>query len=127
MGGPPNGFPAWLERFRGQQRPLDDIFAFLSETFGPVRARLSKTALQALPVELEPTVVAFLSRDIVAQVKQIRAEMKDKPEYVIQRRTRDFLDTLRRRMGPLATRGIDSFNDEFGATGSRSSAAQVGF
>ncbi len=82
-------------------------------TFGPVRARLSKTSLRTLPVTLEPSLVRFLTRELLEEATAIRTEMKVLPELVVRRRIRDRLDEARRRLGPLAARGIESVLDEF--------------
>jgi hypothetical protein len=82
-------------------------------TFGPVRMRLSKTSLRALPVALESRLIPFLTRELVEEASRIRAEMKDLPEAIIRRRVRDQLDSERRRMGPLAAKGVDAVLDEF--------------
>jgi hypothetical protein len=81
-------------------------------TFGPMRTRVSKTSLRALPVALEPRLVPFLTRDLLDEASRIRAEMKDLPEALVRRRVRDRLDSERRRMGPLAARGVDAVLDE---------------
>jgi len=127
----PFGYSAWwltldrsalgigdaISRTHGVNPPDSPILCvdFLAQylTFGPVRARLSKASLRALPVALEPSVVAFLSSDLLAEVSQIREAMKDVPEWLIRRRIRDHLDNARRRLGPLAARGMDSFIGEF--------------
>jgi len=81
-------------------------------TFGPVRSRLSKASLRTLPVALEPRIVQFLTRQLLEEASRIRDEMKALPEPIVRRRIRDRLDEARRRMGPLAARGIDSVFDE---------------
>jgi hypothetical protein len=81
-------------------------------TFGPVRSRLSKASLRTLPVVLEPRIVQFLTRQLLEEASRIRAEMKALPEPIVRRRVRDLLDEGRRRMGPLAARGVDSIFDE---------------
>jgi hypothetical protein len=86
---------------------LDFLAQYL--TFGPVRSRVSKASLRALPVVLEPRLVRFLTAELLDQAGRIRAEMKDAPERVIRRRIRDRLDEARRRQGPLAKRGLDVF------------------
>jgi hypothetical protein len=80
--------------------------------FGPVRARLSKASLRTLPVVLEPRLVQYLTRELLEEASRIRADMKDLPEMVVRRRIRDRLDEARRRMGPLAARGVDVVLDE---------------
>lgn len=87
---------------------------FLSQylTLGPVRSRVAKSALRSLPVLLEPRLVRFLTPDLLDEASRIRKEMKDVPERVTRRRIRDHLDEARRRMGPLAQRGVETFFDE---------------
>jgi hypothetical protein len=52
--------------------------------------------------------LSFLTRDLIEEATRIRAEMKDKPEWVIRRRVRDHLDEARRRLGPLAAQSLDT-------------------
>ena len=77
-----------------------------------VRPRVSKTALRSLPVLLEPRLVRFLTPQLLEEASRIREEMKDLPERVTRRRIRDHLDEARRRMGPIAERGLEAFFDE---------------
>lgn len=90
---------------------LDFLAQYL--TIGPGRSRVPKDSLRGLHVFFEPRLVSFLTKELVAEATRIRAEMKDKPEWVIRRRVRDHLDEARRRMGPLAAQ---SLNDLFETT-----------
>jgi hypothetical protein len=127
----PLGYSAWwltldrsalaisemIVRDFGLQAPDSPILSidFLAQylTFGPVRTRVSKASLRALPVALESRLVPFLNRGLLDEATRIRAEMKDLPETIIRRRVRDRLDSERRRMGPLAARGVEAVLDEF--------------
>jgi hypothetical protein len=59
---------------------------------------------------IEPRLLSFLTKDLdlIEEATRIRAEMKDKPEWVIRRRIRDHLDEARRRLGPLAAQSLDT-------------------
>ncbi len=85
---------------------LDFLAQYL--TIGPGRARLPKDSLQCLHVFFEPRLLSFLTKDLIEEATRIRAEMKDKPEWVIRRRIRDHLDEARRRLGPLAAQSLDT-------------------
>lgn len=91
---------------------LDFLAQYL--TFGPIRSRVSKSSLRELPVALEPRFVRFLNAELLEEASRIRAEMKNLPEHVIRRRVRDHLDEARRRVGPLAYRGVETVLDEIG-------------
>jgi len=91
---------------------LDFLAQYL--TFGPARARVSKSSLRALPVTLEPRLVRFLTPELLDEASRIRAEMGALPERVIRRRIRDRLDEARQRLGPLAYRGAETVFDELG-------------
>jgi hypothetical protein len=85
---------------------LDFLAQYL--TIGPGRARLPKDSLSHLHVFFEPRLLSFLTKEIIEEATRIRAEMKDKPEWVIRRRVRDHLDEARRRLGPLAAQSLDT-------------------
>jgi len=81
-------------------------------TLGPIRTRVPKESARTLPIVFEPHLVRFLTPGLLEEANGIRAEMKDLPERVIRRRVRDHLDEAKRRIGPMAKRGIDAFFDE---------------
>jgi hypothetical protein len=85
---------------------LDFLAQYL--TIGPGRSHLSKDSLQCLHVFFEPRLLSFLTKELMEEATRIRAEMKDKPEWVIRRRVRDHLDEARRRLGPLAAQSLDT-------------------
>lgn len=89
---------------------LDFLSQYLA--LGPIRPNVSKDALRNLPVLLEPRLVRFLTPELLVEASRIREEMKDLPERVTRRRVRDHLDEARRRMGPMAGKGIEAFFDE---------------
>jgi hypothetical protein len=89
---------------------IDFMSQYLS--LGPIRVRVNKDSARTLPVVFEPHLVRFLTPDLLREADAIRAEMKDLPERVIRRRVRDHLDEAKRRIGPMARRGIDAFFDE---------------
>jgi hypothetical protein len=61
---------------------------------------------------IEPRTVSFLSKELLDAAQAIRKEMEGTPEHVISRRVRDYLDAARQRMGPMATRGVETFYDQ---------------
>lgn len=83
---------------------LDFLAQYL--TIGPGRSRLPKDSLRVIHVFFEPRLLSFLTKDLIEEASRIRAEMKDKPEWVIRRRVRDHLDEARRRLGPLAAQSL---------------------
>lgn len=87
---------------------------FLSQylTLGPIRVRVNKDSARTLPIVFEPHLVRFLTPDLLKEADGIRTEMKDLPERVIRRRVRDHMDEARRRIGPMAKRGVDAFFEE---------------
>ena len=89
---------------------LDFLARYLA--FGPIRSNLPKDVLRNLPVLFEPRMVRFLTPDLLLEAARVREEIKDLPERIIRRRVRDHLDEARRRMGPIAAKGIDAFFDE---------------
>jgi hypothetical protein len=92
---------------------LDFLAQYL--TLGPLRPRVAKTSSRNLPVVIEPRLVRFLTRDLLAEATRIREEMRGLPERVTRRRIRDHLDAARRRMGPLSDKGADLFFEEIKA------------
>ena len=78
---------------------------------GSIRSKISKDAADSLPMMIEPGAVSFLTKDLLEEARVIRESMNGVPEHVIDRRVRDHLDIARQRMGPMATRGIDTFYD----------------
>lgn len=81
-------------------------------TLSPARARLSENDIKSLPISVEPHFVSFLTKDLLDEAAQIRAEMKELPDRVVRRKVRDHLDQARQRLGPVAEKGIDAFFEE---------------
>lgn len=100
----------------GIQPPSSPVLSidFLSQylSLGPVRGKMSKQAIQELPLAIEPRLVAFLTPELLDQAKKVRQSLSGLPERVIARKVRDHLDAERRRMGPLAERGTNTVFDE---------------
>jgi hypothetical protein len=82
---------------------------------GSLRAKVPKEAVQALPMMIEPRMISFLTKELIDEAQSIRNEMEGMPEHVISRRVRDFLDLARQRMGPMSTRGVETFYDQLTA------------
>jgi hypothetical protein len=126
----PLGFSAWWLTFDrlaltvadtlrtkfGITPPASPILSldFLAQclALGSIRSKIPKGAAQSLPMMIEPRTVSFLTKDLLDEAQIIRKEMEGTPEHVISRRVRDYLDEARQRMGPMATRGVETFYDE---------------
>jgi hypothetical protein len=79
-----------------------------------IRSKVSKDAVQSLPMMIEPRTVSFLTKELLDAAQSVRQEMEGVPEHVVSRRVRDFLDAARQRMGPLSAHGVESFYDQLG-------------
>jgi hypothetical protein len=75
--------------------------------FGPVRNRISKHRESSLPILLEKDIGEYLPPDILKIAQSVRDDSKDLPELVIRRRVRDKLDEAKRRLGPIASAGME--------------------
>jgi hypothetical protein len=127
----PLGFSAWwltfdrqalsvaeaLRNKYGITPPSSPVLSldFLAQclSLGSIRSKVPKEAAQALPMMIEPRIVSFLTKELLEEAQSIRRAMEGTAEHVIARRVRDHLDAARQRMGPLATRGVEAFHDEF--------------
>jgi hypothetical protein len=126
----PLGYSAWWltfdraalkigDRLRSQYElpaPLSPVLSldFLAQclSFGSIRAKVSKEAIQSMPILIEPRTVSFLTPELLSEAATMRETMTGMSERVISRRVRDHLDEARRRMGPMAQRGVESYFDE---------------
>lgn len=99
-----------LEQYLQGKPPNSPVMSadFLSNylSFGPIRAKAARSAQAALPVALDPALVRDLTPELLELANQIRESCKGLPELVIRRKVRDGLDEARRRVGPIAMRGL---------------------
>jgi len=89
---------------------IDFLAQYVS--LGPIRAKVPKSRVQTVPVVIEPSLVRFLTTDLMSKAEEIRNEMVGIPERIIRRHVRDFLNSERRKLGPMAKRGIETFYEE---------------
>ena len=105
------GFEEKLKQKSGATVPsspvmsIDFLINYLA--LGPVRGRIPKQTEAAVPAVLDSSLVAYLTPELLQIAESVREESKDLPENVIRRRVRDALDAARRRVGPVATLGLN--------------------
>ena len=87
----------------------DFLVNYLS--FGPMRGKVAGGASSTLPVALDPSLVEYLSPDLLAVASAARANAKGVPEHVIRRKVRDALDEARRRIGPVTQEGMRAVSE----------------
>lgn len=93
---------------------IDFLNQYLS--LGPSRNKLPKGSVQALPMLIEPRMMAFLSTELIVEARKIREAMHGATEWKIQRQVRDRLNDERRKRGEYAEAGMNTFIDEMGDT-----------
>jgi hypothetical protein len=74
--------------------------------FGPLRDQVSRKQPEGLPVALDPSLVAYLTPELIELATKVREEMIGQPERVIRRGVRDALDKARRRQGKIHQAGL---------------------
>jgi hypothetical protein len=98
-----------VERVLGDKLPSPVMSAdFLANylAFGPLRDQVSRKQPEGLPVALDPSLVAYLTPELIELATKVREEMIGQPERVIRRGVRDALDKARRRQGKIHQAGL---------------------
>ncbi|WP_200383203.1 hypothetical protein [Thiococcus pfennigii] len=115
---------AWKIRKRLRQEleakptsPLMSLdFLLNSLSFGPARARLTRTHEQLLPILLDLDFAANLPIELLELADRIRRENEGAPDYLIRRRVRDACDRMRGKYGKLTRAAVDEGQDVVGGT-----------
>ena len=124
------GYSAWLLTFdraalkvghaveaetgiKEQDSPVLSI-DFLAQyiTLGPIRAKFPRSEVQSISIALEPRLVRYLTPELIEKANAIRNDMSGVPERLIRQKVRDHMDDARRKFGPLAEKGVETFFDE---------------
>lgn len=79
---------------------------------GPVRARLSRSTEESLPLMLNMSVLDAVPKSLLDLADTLRKELIDLPSHVVRRKIRDTLDEARRLLGPQAMAGEAGLTDE---------------
>ena len=82
----------------------DFLLNYLS--FGPIRGRVAKHSLGTLPLALDPSLIEYLTPELLHVASDARNKSEGLPEHVIRRKVRDALDEARRRIGYVTTQGL---------------------
>jgi len=108
-----------VDKFIGQKSPpspamsADFLLNYLS--FGPIRSKVSKHASGILPVALDPSLVEYLTPELLEIANAARQASEGLPEHVIRRKVRDALDQARRRVGLVTMQGFRVLSDALAA------------
>ncbi|WP_151544793.1 hypothetical protein [Actinomadura montaniterrae] len=72
---------------------------------GPVRARLSRSTEESLPLMMNMTILDAVPRDLLELADDLRRELADLPPHVVSRKIRDTMDEARLLLGATANAG----------------------
>jgi hypothetical protein len=79
---------------------------------GPVRARLSRSTEETLPLMLNMSVLDAVPPVLLDLADALRKELMDLPPHVVRRKIRDTLDEARMLLGAQAQAGEQGLTDE---------------
>jgi hypothetical protein len=89
-------------------------FLLHSLTVGPARRALGKPSEGRLPLAMmDMSVLELLPAELTELADKAREELKDLPEYLVERKVRDALHEARVRIGTLGEGGMAGLEQRF--------------
>lgn len=85
---------------------LDFLLSYLA--VGPTRGKIRRSTGTALPLAVDMAPLELVPKELLDIAEEIRADLKDLPPAVVDRRVRDALDAARWRLGAVAKGGMSA-------------------